>query len=70
MKITKITLIDGPGTDTLTLQTNLPCGTWPYEGFQTAKIDVAKGVGLKYCEEHFSGIEVNVIKIEGLSYAK
>jgi len=51
------------GHDTVSLVTNLPCGTFPYEGFARLKIDIAKGQIDEYLAINFPGVEVKTINV-------
>jgi len=46
------------------LNTNLPCGTFPFHGEATIRLDIAKGTGKKYCETNFPGVPINMINCE------
>ena len=51
------------GCDHVSLETNIPNGAYPYDGFVSLNIDVARGSGEKYCAENFPGIPVSVREI-------
>lgn len=61
MKVTGIRLLSDPHkADKIFLTTDLPCGTWPYKGFQTIDMEVARNEGIAYCHKHFPGIEIKI----------
>lgn len=58
MKITSITILERrQGSDIVYLRTDLPMATYPYEGNQDLRFDVAKGVGRNYVRSHFPDIK-------------
>lgn len=59
--VTKATVLCATGTDKIILETDLPLGVYPYEGYpQTVQLDVSKGMGVQYVRENF-GLEPEVI---------
>lgn len=60
MNITHITVVTGTGPDVIFLDTDLPCGTYPFEGNQHLRMDVAADTGKRYVEEHFSDVPVRI----------
>lgn len=63
MRITSITIIKSQETDTLFLETDLPCGTWPYKGFQSLKTEVAHGSGEQYVRDNFPGVPLKIVDV-------
>lgn len=64
IKINSITiLISDHGPDTLYLNTELPNGCFPYNGYVSLKMDVAKEAGEKYVKINFPGVEYRIIQI-------
>ncbi len=71
INITAITILTGRGADRIMITTNLPCGTWPYEGFQSFNTEVAAGTGVNYAKENISFvIEPTVINLESGNHSK
>ena len=62
MKITSVMVLVGRGTDRIMMTTDLPCATWPYNGFQSITTEAAAGSGVEYVRKHF-GIEPQVVNV-------
>jgi hypothetical protein len=62
-RIKKITVIQQSGTDEVRIDTDLPLGVYPYEGYpQVLRLEVSKGMGVEYVRKNFN-IEPEVIKV-------
>lgn len=61
VKITKIVILTGPGTDHLILHTELPEGIWPFTATATLTLYVARGKGEEYVKTHFPNVEYEVL---------
>lgn len=55
--------------DRIMITTDLPCATWPYEGFQSFNTEAAAGSGVEYCRKHF-GIEPEIVNFESGNHKK
>ena len=62
MNITKIVVTLFSGSKEFTLYTDLPKGTWPFEGYATLKIDLSSNWE-EYLERHFFGVPVEIIDV-------
>lgn len=62
LTVTEITIIQGHGADEIFLTTTLPCGTWPFKGNATVRMEVAASQGEMYVKHHF-GLEPKIIRI-------
>ena len=56
------TVIKTAGPDLLHFETNLPSGTWPYEGYATVVVRVAYGSGEEYLKSNFPGLDFRVVE--------
>ena len=66
IEVVKFTNQKGAGSgghDTVSLVTNLPSGTFPYEGFARLKIEIAKGQIDAYLARNFPNVKVNTINV-------
>lgn len=62
-RITKVTVIQQSGTDEIRVETTLPLGVYPYEGYsQVLRLEVSKGMGVQYVRDNFQ-VEPEVIKV-------
>jgi hypothetical protein len=62
IKVTKICLIKSKeAPDELLLHTTLPNGMYPFNGNATITLQVAKGMGEKYCDENFERVELEIV---------
>lgn len=68
VKILSITIVKGQGPDFLLCETDLPCGTFPYEGYLSVKGEVASGAGEAYTAVHFPGVPVRVVDVPKLRH--
>lgn len=68
MTITRATIVRGNGADKIILDTDLPCATWPYEGYQSVSFECAASHGEKYLAKHFASIPSTVIRLDGVPW--
>lgn len=61
MNIEKAVIILSNGADEVFLYTDLPEGTWPYNGKLTLRFSVAKDCGREYMLQHFPNVMFDVI---------
>lgn len=62
-RIKKVTVIQQSGTDEIRIDTDLPLGVYPYEGYpQVLRMEVSKGMGIEYVRNNFN-VEPEVIKV-------
>lgn len=62
MKINRIVIIQGMGTDHVMLETDLPEACWPYDTKLSITFNAAQGAGPKYAANHFSDIPVEIVE--------
>lgn len=62
MKVTKITIVMGHGTDCCLLDVDIPCGVYPFKGNHTLKMEVSADQGEQYCSRHFPGVPIEIVK--------
>jgi hypothetical protein len=67
IEITKAVAVSASGTDAIYLYTDLPCGTWPYEGVSTATVNVAQGTAEDWLKVNLPDVPVEVITIPQMS---
>jgi hypothetical protein len=54
------------GADYIALNTDLPCGTYPYKDKASFCTFVARGTAQAYAAEHFPGIKTNVVNEDSI----
>lgn len=66
VRVYGIQIIEGEGADDILIETDLPCGVYPFAGRATLKMQAAQGTGKEYVARNFDGIPVEVIsRIKG-----
>lgn len=70
MKITRIIIITGEGSDRVSLETDLPEATYPYKESLFLSFHAAADSGEKYCKKHFPNIPIVVRNIRNKSNYK
>lgn len=63
VKVVLLLLSHGP--DYITVETDLPNPTWPYEGVANLKMKAARGTGKDYIKKHFPKVPLEVITPHG-----
>jgi hypothetical protein len=63
IKITKITILTGSGTDQLILHTELPEGVWPFASTATLTLHIARGKGEEYVKTNFPNVECEICHV-------
>jgi hypothetical protein len=64
IQIRKITIMHfSHAADQIFIETSLPLGIWPFDGYQSFKFEVKKNNGEKYIADNFSGIEPVVLNL-------
>lgn len=62
-RIIKVTVIQQSGTDEIRIDTTLPLGVYPYEGYpQVLRLEVSKGMGPEYVRNNL-GVEPEILVI-------
>lgn len=62
-RITKVTVIQQNGTDEIRIDTTMPLGVYPYEGYpQVLRLEVTKGMGPEYVRKNL-GVEPEILVI-------
>ena len=62
MKVNKIRIITGVGTDRIVLYLDLP-PSWEDDECLTTDFDIRKGDAVEYCQKNFPGIPVTILNV-------
>ena len=62
MKINRIVIIQGMGTDRVMLETDLPEACWPYDNKLSITFNAAQDTGPEYIALHFPNIPIEVVE--------
>ena len=59
IKVNAIKVIEGPGSDEILLDVDLPLAVHPFAGTTTLKMLAAQGTGMDYVERNFRGVPIS-----------
>lgn len=62
VEITKVTIVQGPGSDYLMLETTLPEGSYPWSGKAMLSLSVASDNGPSYVQSNFPDVPCTLVK--------